>query len=264
MALLKDIVAPPPRTLRGLLHAANSRYGVEIDWQPGNERVLVLAPHMDDEVLGCGGALALHHEAGAHITVAFLTDGSRGSTALADLHGAEFRAAQARLVGVRKAEAECARVELGIDELSFLDSPDGALAEDPEAPGKLRAIIETCRPQVVYLPSHLEQHPDHRATSALLMTAVAGSAIEFTCHAYEVWTPLYANCLVGIDSVLAIKRRALAHYRSQLEEADFEHGIVGLNAYRAMMRPRPGRRYAEAFVALPLREYLSMYLQFSA
>lgn len=264
LARLKGLVAPSPRTYRGLLRAANSRYGVDIDWQPGKERVLVLAPHMDDEVLGCGGALALHHRAGAHITVAFLTDGRQGRRALADLRGAMLREAQAELVEVRKAEAEAARVELGIDALIFLDAPDGALAEDAAAAGKLWAVIEACRPEIVYLPSHLEQHPDHRAVSALLLAAATGSALDFVCHAYEVWTPLYANCLVGIDSVLETKQRALAHYRSQLTEADFEHGIVGLNAYRAMTRPRHGRRYAEAYLALPLREYLAMYRRYSA
>ncbi len=263
IALLKGILAPSPRTFRGLLHAANSRYGVDIDWQPGDERVVVLAPHMDDEVLGCGGAIALHHRAGASVTVVFLTDGRQGSAALDGLHGAALRAAQEELVAVRKAEAERARVDLGIDELVFLDAADGALAEDAGAAGKLKTVLEKCRPQIVYLPSHLEQHPDHRAASALIMAAVAATSLDFACHAYEVWTPLYANCLVGIDSVIDTKRRALAQYRSQLAEADFEHGIVGLNAYRAMLRPRPGRRYAEAFVALPLREYLSMWRQFS-
>ncbi len=263
MARLKSVVAPSPRTYRGLLHAANSRYAIDIDWKPGSERVLVLAPHMDDEVLGCGGTLALHERAGAHITVAFLTDGSQGSVALAGLHGGALRAAQAELVGVRKAEAQRARVELGIAELIFLDAADGMLAEDSEAGRKLKTVIEECRPQIVYLPSHLEQHPDHRAVSALLLAAVADSRLDFACHAYEVWTPLYGNCLVAIDSVLESKRRALAHYRSQLEVADFEHGILGLNAYRAMLRPRPDRRYAEAFLALPLREYLAMYRQFS-
>jgi len=262
-ALLRGILAPSPRSYRGLLTAANSRYTVDIDWRPGNECVVVLAPHMDDEVLGCGGAIALHRRAGAHVTVVFLTDGRQGSSALTGLRGEPLRAAQEELTRVRKAEAEGARVTLGIDELVFLDAADGALAEDAAAAGKLRTVLERTRPQIVYLPSHLEQHPDHRAASDLLLAATAGSALEFSCHAYEVWTPLYPNCLVGIDSVIETKRQALAHYRSQLSEADFEHGIMGLNAYRAMMRPQPGRSYAEAFVALSLREYASMYRQYS-
>jgi LmbE family N-acetylglucosaminyl deacetylase len=261
-AALMNMLAPSPRSLRGLLHAAASFHDVNIDWTPGNERVIVLAPHMDDEVLGCGGTIALHHRAGAHVTVVFLTDGRQGSSALAGLHGARLQEAQDELVRVRKAEAQNARAALGVDELVFLDASDGALAADAEAPGRLRTIIEKIKPQIVYLPSHLEQHPDHRAANDVLLAAIEGSTIEFACHAYEVWLPLYPNCMVGIDSVIDTKRQALAHYRSQLAEADFEHGIMGLNAYRAMMRPRLGRRYAEAFVALPRDEYASMYRQY--
>jgi N-acetylglucosamine malate deacetylase 1 len=262
--ILKGMLAPSPRSFRGLLHAANSFHDVSIDWQPGNERVVVLAPHMDDEVLGCGGTIALHHRAGAHVTVVFLTDGRQGSSKTRGLRGEALRSAQEDVIRLRKTEAEAARVTLGADETVFLDAIDGKLSEDSAAPGKLRSVIERCRPQIVYLPSHLEQHPDHRFANDLLLTAIAGSSFEFACHAYEVWTPLYPNCLVGIDAVIETKRQALAHYRSQLAEADFEHGIMGLNAYRAMMRPRPGRKYAEAFLALPLREYTAMYQKYSS
>ena len=47
-------------------------------WEPGAEKVMVLAPHMDDETIGCGGTLARHVRAGASVTVVFLTDGRHG------------------------------------------------------------------------------------------------------------------------------------------------------------------------------------------
>jgi N-acetylglucosamine malate deacetylase 1 len=263
VATLLGLLTPSPRSLRGLLHAANSFHEVNVDWQPGAERVVVLAPHMDDEVLGCGGALALHKRAGAHVTVVFLTDGRQGSSSLAGLMGQALRAAEETLIRERKIEAEAARASLDIDEIVFLDAPDGRLLEDRDAPTKLRAVLESKRPQIVYLPSHLEQHPDHRASNDLLLAAVAGTGLEFFCHAYEVWTPHYPNCLVDIDAVIDVKKLALSHYRSQLAEADFERGILGLNAYRAMMRPRPGRKYAEAFLSLPLGEYTALYRRYS-
>ena len=262
--LLRSVgfLAPSSRNYRGLLRAANSFHEVDLDWSPGSERVLVLAPHMDDEVLGCGGAIALHLRAGAVVTVVFLTDGRQGSSGLRGLTGSALQEAHRRLVGVRKAEAAAALATLGVTDVAFLDAVDGRLAEDAIVAGRLAAELMRTKPQIVYVPSYLEQHPDHRAASGILLAAAADSWSEFAVHAYEVWTPQYPNCLVSIDSVVDIKRAALAHYRSQLAEADFEHGILGLNAYRAMMRPRLDRRYAEAFCVLPFSEYAAAFRRF--
>lgn len=256
---LADLVTPSPRSYRGLLRAANGFHNIDADWHPGRERVLVLAPHMDDEVLGCGGAIALHRRAGADVAVVFLTDGRWGSSSLRGLDGAALRAAQDQLVATRKREAAAALEILGVGDVVYLDAVDGSLSSDPDTVSRLRAVVERIRPQIVYLPSFLEQHPDHRAANGLLMAAAGHRSAAFDCLAYEVWTPHYPNCFVGIDSVLDKKRSALSQYHSQLADADFEHGILGLNAYRALMRPRPGRRYAEAFCALPYADYVKSY-----
>lgn len=259
---LAGLLSPSSRTYRGLLRSANAFHDVDLDWVPGGERVMVLAPHMDDETLGCGGAVALHRRAGASITVVFLTDGRHGSSELRGLTGEALREAERRLVAVRKLEAAAALATLGVEDAVFLDAVDGGLAEDASISGRLATELARTLPQIVYLPSFLEQHPDHRATTEVLLAATADCGLEFMVHAYEVWTPQHPNCIVSIDSVVDLKRAALAHYRSQLVEADFEHGILGLNAYRAMMRPRPGRRYAEAFCALPVQEYAAAWHRF--
>ena len=73
-------------------------------------RVLVLAPHMDDEVLGCGGVLCRHLAAGGRATVVYMTDGRKGAAGTRDgsLSGAELAAAEARIVARRKAESRAA------------------------------------------------------------------------------------------------------------------------------------------------------------
>ena len=77
--------------------------------------------------------------------------------------------------------------------------------------------------------------------------------------AYEVWTPLFPNCVVKIDDVLEIKKRALAEYRSQLAEFDYLHTSVALNAYRSAAFSGQHGLYAEAFCSLGVREYQRMY-----
>ncbi|MGE3600801.1 MAG: PIG-L deacetylase family protein [Dehalococcoidia bacterium] len=259
---LAGLLAPSPRTYRGLLYAANRFPAITESWQPGNERVVVLAPHSDDEVLGCGGAIALHRRAGAPVTVVVLTDGSAGSSRLRGLTGEDLRQGRQQLTEVRRAETRAAMAELDVDDVAFLDAVDGRLAEDTTVARSLAPVMERARPQIVYLPSFLEQHPDHRAANQILLDVSEGLAARFAVHAYEVWTPHFPNCLVTIDIVIHLKRAALAHYRSQLREADFQHGILGLNAYRAMTQPVPGRRYAEAYCALPYDEYAALYRKF--
>ncbi len=79
---------------------------------------------------------------------------------------------------------------------------------------------------------------------------------------YEVWTPLFPNCLVRIDSTVETKKQALQEYRSQLEQCDYLHASIGLNAHRSagLINP-PGARggYAEAFYAAPLAEYREQF-----
>lgn len=221
--------------------------------EPGNSRVAVLAPHMDDEVLGCGGTIARHVMAGSNVTVIFLTDGRRG--------GGKFPSQDGRppdpelIVGVRKAEARRAAQVLGIRDVIFLDAEDSRLASDRHIASRLREILEHMRPEIVYVPFFLEHHPDHRAASGVLLEATRGVGLSFECRGYEVWTPLFPNCVVRIDETLHLKQQALRCYESQLAVMDYMHGCMGLNAYRAMNCGGPAVRFAEAFHAAALADY---------
>jgi N-acetylglucosamine malate deacetylase 1 len=245
--------ARPYLESHGLLRVKKVFNRSALEWTPANERVVVLAPHMDDEVIGCGGTLARHAGCGSDITIVFLTDGRRGG------HAGAGAAAASTLAAARKEEARRALTELGITKIVFLDGEDGRLDAAPALCAALRAALETAQPQLVYLPSFLEEHPDHRAASALLAEAVGGARLEFRCHAYEVWTPLFPNCFVRIDKTLEAKRRALTHYQTQLAEADYLHTGLGLNAYRSSALLDGSCRYAEAFLAVSLAEYLDLY-----
>jgi LmbE family N-acetylglucosaminyl deacetylase len=248
--------AKPYLNSYGLLRVKKIFNNSALEWQPGKETVLVLAPHMDDEVIGCGGTLALHVAAGAAVSIIFLTDGRRGG-------GTANETAAAALADTRKQESRLALAELGITNIAFLDGEDGALEATPSLAAALRAAIAAAAPDIVYLPFFLEEHPDHRAASALLLKAVGGTSLSFRCHAYEVWTPLFPNCLVRIDATIDAKRRALTHYQSQLAEADYLHTSLGLNAYRSSILAEGSCRFAEAFCALTLAQYTQLFQSYS-
>jgi N-acetylglucosamine malate deacetylase 1 len=224
--------------------------------EPGGGAVVVLAPHMDDEVLGCGGTIARHADAGAHVTVVFLTDGRYG--------GWVDRTASQGLVNVRKQEAQRAGDILGVRRMFFLDAEDSKLRADRLVARKLREVLESERPGIVYLPFFLERHDDHRAANDVLMTAVKGTALDFECRGYEVGTPLFPNCLVKIDETIELKKRALACYQSQLAVLDYQHSAVGLNAYRSLALAGDGCRFVEAFHALKLADYRRLHRALSS
>jgi LmbE family N-acetylglucosaminyl deacetylase len=227
--------------------------------EPGGGKILVLAPHMDDETLGCGGTIARHTQAGAEVTVAFLTDGRYGGGSYAGLEQAERERRQRELIETRKREARCAGEVLGVRSLVFLDAEDTQLHRDPQVSASLRQILQRERPDCVYLPFFLERHIDHRAANEVLLAAVSGTSLDFQCRGYEVSTPLFPNCVVAIDATLELKRQALACYRSQMVDFDYVHAAIGLNAHRSMSLGGGAGRFAEAFHALPLAQYRQFY-----
>lgn len=265
-ALLKRLsrAARPYVKSVGLLQVSGAFNRSALVWEPGAESVVVLAPHMDDETIGCGGTLALHAQRGARITVIFLTDGRNGSGELGVLVGEERTRRQRELIETRKREAQCALERLGVGKMICLDAQDGMLSTCDWAAQRLRSILMEVRPQLVYVPFYLEEHADHRAASRVLLDAAAATPLQFQCVGYEVWTPLFPNCLVRIDATMLLKKEALGQYRSQLAEADYLHACVGLNAHRSagLLGARGG--YAEAFHISSLSEYREHYTRFCA
>jgi len=107
---------------------------------------------------------------------------------------------------------------------------------------------------VVYLPFPTDRHPDHVETARIFSAAVRGTANGCQVYAYEVWSPLYPNCMVDIGGVVEIKRQALLQFATQVADNDFVHSILGLNAYRAAFHLE-SKGYAEAFFRCSPRDF---------
>lgn len=204
---------------------------------PAAERVLVLAAHPDDETLGCGGALALHKVAGAEVRVLVLADGAKVSYQ-----------GDGDIREIRKAEALSAGATLGIDAIDFLGMPDMELGKNAEeASSKTFGVISEYRPDLVYAPSPLDFHPDHRVASDIAME-IAGKGIRIAF--YEIYAPMRFNLLVDITEVLPLKEKAMEAYSSSLlgTPAHFIRTLRGLNAYRGFLeKVSPEEKFYEAF-----------------
>lgn len=209
-----------------------------------NQNVLVIAPHPDDEVIGCGDAVRLRAERDERVAAVFLTSGELGLKSLPQIQAWKIRENEAR---------QAARV-LGLAELYFLRQPDWMLGEHVSAAaGLLRKVLASEKPDVIYLPHPKDGHPDHQATLPILRTALSSQrALKPELLAYEIWTPL-AQCdvVVDISSVMPRKLRALRAHRSQLEEFDYARAVSGLNQFRGTLAGKC--RYAEVFQHLSLR-----------
>lgn len=229
---------------------------------PADRRVLVLAPHMDDEVFGCGGTLGACAKRGGAVTVAYVTDGSKGyrPATMAGRPPAEVREFEARLVETRKAEAQRAGAALGARRLIFLDLPDAGFAVTPAAVSRLAVVLREVAPEVVFLPFMTDLHRDHWMTNRLFLAAAAEAALpaSVACWGYEVWTPLVANTVVDITETFAAKLEASGHFASQTGDFDYGRAITGLNAYRSLLCRR-GDGYAEAFFVTGLPLYRRLY-----
>jgi len=218
----------------------------------------VLAPHPDDEALGCGGLIALLRRCGQPVQALLVSDGSQShprsrqydAAARAKLRDAEWQQALACL-GVARAD------------LHRLGWPDGQVpapgdARFDAAVQGLRGLLERHRPATVVLPWRRDPHPDHRATHALFAEAARTLPFAIRSLEYAVWLGERAELgdrprpdevtvwQLDIRRVLPAKRRAIACHRSQAG-AVFTDDADGFTLPATLLRraQAPFERYFE-------------------
>jgi LmbE family N-acetylglucosaminyl deacetylase len=206
--------------------------------------ILVIAPHPDDEAIGCGGTICKHTARGDRVVVVFLTSGELGLK----------RLSREKAWVIREAEAKRAAKILSIAAIEFLRLPDWTAGDHVKGGARLLApILQREQPEIIYLPHPDEWHPDHKAALPILRTASGKSGFASTeLRGYEVWTPIAEHGHVeNISDTMPQKLHALRAHRSQLEEFDYLRAVRGLNAFRGELAGRC--RYAEVFQTLSLK-----------
>jgi len=189
---------------------------------PGGQRVLVVAPHPDDEIAGCGGVILLHGGAGDRVTVLHVTDGRASRSGGLD---APAMAQQ------RRREAEASVRILQVNEWRWLGLPD-TVWEHEVILRQVDDILIGIAPDVVYVPSRVDFHPDHYAMARVIAQAPALGAVR-RVRMYQVQVPLtriLVNLVAPIAPALATALQASAAYTSQ--EASLR-GAWRLKAYAA-------------------------------
>lgn len=202
--------------------------------------ILVIAPHPDDEAIGCGGSIRLHADRGDRVAVVFLTSGELGLEHLAPEEAAR----------IREREAAQASAILGVVRSEFLRLADWFLGDDQSlAVARLVPILREEHPARIYLPHPEDAHPDHRCTLPVVRAALREAALSAELWAYEIWSPLVrAEEIADITAAMPAKLRAVRCYGSQLASFRYDRAVRGLNQYRGALFAKCA--YAEAFEAL--------------
>jgi LmbE family N-acetylglucosaminyl deacetylase/GT2 family glycosyltransferase len=203
---------------------------------PEARGVLVLAPHADDEVFGCGGTLARLAEQGATVRVVVLT-----------------RSREPTLASQRQAESRKAAERLGYPAPDFLDWHDGDLPAADGLDEALRGLLAEHEPDLVLAPSPWEMHRDHRATCEAAIRTCGELKAPLRLAFYEVGQPLSPDTLVDISAWQTTKAQAMACFTSQQARQDYLRHIQALNVYRTYTLPREVQA-AEALLVVPAEQ----------
>ncbi len=218
-----------------------------------NNTVLVLAPHADDESFACGGSLVHHAKNGDKIKIAILTDGSKG-----DFTG-EYR--KEDYILKREEEAKRASEILGVSDIEFWGNPDRDLRADEENIDRMAELLESYKPTLIYVPSPLEFHTDHRAAANIIWRSLQKSKTVCRVAFSEINTAIRVNALVDISATVEQKRKACDSYFSQLDNIPYTDFALGLNRYRALT-VSSSCSYAEGFFIINSNEILKHPIEY--
>lgn len=222
-----------------------------------NKTLLVIAPHPDDDVAGCGGLIARVKEQGGRVYLVVMTLGDApqyGGSSVAHVRMDELRAVQEYL-GIDGIDV----LFPGEDYHLKLDHlPQKTLIDAIEQKGKF--ALNTVKPDIVAVPAKGSYHQDHEATFTAAFTACrprpgdmkpfspAFIAYEgpYLCWTHEAaFTP---NLFVDISSQIKKKMGAMALYKSQLRPRLHPFSEENIERYAAMRGRSVGVEFAEAFV----------------
>jgi len=223
------------------------------------DSVLVVAAHPDDEVLGCGGTIARHAEAGDQVQVLIVAEG-----ATSRLQQRDRGQASNELSALAQAARNAGAI-LGAAGVELLDCPDNRLdsLDRLDLIKRIEARMERHQPQVVYVHHAGDVNVDHRRLHEAVITACRPTPgqpvrrlLSFEVASSTEWQPpgsapaFQPNWFVDITSQWPSKREALAAYASEMRVWPHARSIEALEHLARWRGAQVGVEAAEAFCLL--------------
>lgn len=216
-------------------------------------RILVVAPHPDDEVLGVGGTMARYADEGQEVNVVIVTKG-------------ESRFFDAAAVDGVREEARAAHRLLGIANTTFLDFPAARLdqVEHRDLNIALGEVVRAQSPDIVFIPFRGDIHLDHQlvADSAMVAVRPTNGITVSEVYAYEtlsetnwnasrgITAAFVPDCYVRIPAQIERKLVAFRMFASQLRDFPHERSVEALEALARFRGATIGVAAAEAFMTI--------------
>lgn len=197
-----------------------------IDIKP-NEKCLVIAPHPDDESIGCGGLILKYPDS---IDVIVLTDGRKGGI------DDEDKIAKVRYLELKQTM-----------EYAKIKNWQNLMIHDREVHNNLDIIkkINFKKYDYIFVPYENEFHIDHKPILKIVKKCLK-SYKKTKIISYEVWSPIpNPDLYLNISDIKQEKETLISHYKSQLQYNDYTNRTLSLNKYRGMLA---GCDYAEAYL----------------
>jgi LmbE family N-acetylglucosaminyl deacetylase len=221
-----------------------------------NRNTLIIAPHPDDEVLGCGGTIKRLSSGGTEVFVLIATRGKIGMYS------------EGSIVNTRS-DAKRAHKILGVAETRFLDfpAPDLDLVSIAEISDAISSIIKEFDVSTVYMPHHGDIHNDHKVVFQAGLVAARplnGNPVK-RIFSYETlseteWAAPFGNnsfvptFFVNITDHLSAKLEAMKCFRTQLREFPNPRSLEAIKALANFRGSTVGLNHAEAFMTIRIIE----------
>jgi len=220
-------------------------------------KVLIVAAHSDDEVLGCGGTIAKLAKQGNEVAVIFMTN------------GVSSRNEKDELIKIkeRKLHSEHAAEILGISRIIQYDYPDNCMDTVPllHVTKSIEEELREFQPEIVITHFANDLNIDHATVARATLTAtrpLAGSSVKkvlgFEVNSSTEWAfdaPHFRpNYFVNISETFNMKIDAMRAYENELRARPHPRSLEGIEALASLRGNSSGYRYAEAFKIYRLTE----------
>ncbi len=215
------------------------------------EKILVVAAHPDDDLLGCGGTLKNYTKQKIDVNVVYFTDGvsSRKYTNKKD---------QLK----RKLDSDIAAKIIGYKSVSYFNLKDQRLEEYPilELIQKLEKIIMRIKPSIIFTHFHNDLNIDHQIVNKTVLTATRPNQ-NYTCKKILFFEVLSStewnfsngsnfdpNYFVNIEKTIDFKIKAFKKYTKEIRKYPHPRSIEGIKTLAKIRGMQVGLNYSEAFM----------------